>query len=522
MIPSSKVTPADGVFIAALILVAGLCAFIGVAAPLGSFASDSFFLLGNAYRVAHGQLPHVDFSSPWGPVMFLIEATGLFLSGMKPSGLGYANAVFGPVFATWAFLVARARWNPTVACVAGIYTLLLITAPFVLGTSPNDFSYAMIYNRYGYALLGIVLLECAGDALCANDRTGSSSLGISTGAVLAVLVFLKVSYALVALGFVVLLPIVGSAGGVRRLATMIGAFGTVALIVLSYLRFDVRDMVQDLTMAAHSRVLALEPSTLRGIVCVENVSLVTLAVMLRRYRATILVLATIGFGCLVLVTNQQLGGFPLDAYAALALTGSYVPKAGNIVKWPLGIAAATALCVLPLCEESTISLAAAALHWPAHPNAVVLAMPERNTSLTFAPVSGTVKTETDGVEYVEDLRDGLDLIRRHVGPNDGVLTFDQFNAFNYILDRPSPIGGFAAAAYDYIFDNAYHPGAKRFFGTASYVLVPKYAKPAPDRLEEDGDTLALLRIYGPVLRAQFTMVAETAHWALWHRRTTPQ
>lgn len=511
------------VFIAALIFVAGLCVTIGIATPLGSFANDSFFLLGNAYRVTQGQIPHVDFSSPWGPVMFLIEATGLFLSGMKPSGLGYANAVFGPLFAGWAFLVVRARWGPTVACVAGMYTLLLITAPFVLGTFPSDFSYAMIYNRYGYALLGIVLLECAGDMLPANDRSaGLSGLGVSTGAALAMLAFLKVSYALVALGFVVLLPIAGRAGGARRVTAIFGGFVIVALAALSYLRFDVHDMVADLTMAAHSRALALEPSALAGILCLENVSLVILAVLLRRYRGVVLAVTTIGLGCLVLITNQQLGGFPLDAYAALALAGSYVSDPRSILKWPPAVAVMTAFCVLPLSEESAISLSSAVLHWPARVGTVELAMPERNTSLTFAPVIGKVKTETDGAEYVENLRDGLDLIRRHVGSNDGVLTFDQFNAFNYILDRPPPKGGFAAAAYDYIFDNAYHPSAERFFGNASYVLIPKYAKPGADREEEDGDTLALLRIYGPVLRSRFEMSAETSHWELWRRKTSSQ
>jgi hypothetical protein len=516
-----KVAPSDMVFVGALVIVAGTCAFIGIATPLGSFANDNFFLLDNAYRVAQGQVPHVDFSSAWGPVIFLIEATGLVLSGMHPSGLGYANAVFGPLFAIWAFLVARNRWNSTVACATGVYTLLLIAAPFVLGVYARDFGYAMIYNRYAYAVLGIVLLDCAGDMLGTKPRgTSGTLLGVSTGAALGVLVFLKASYAIAGLGFIVVLPLAGSAGGLRRLALITGGFSVVTLLALSYLRFDLADMLADLSMAAHSRALALEPSVLRGVVCLENASLAVLAALLWRYRATILVLVTLAVGSAVLVTNQQLGGFPLDAYAALALVGTYAPGAGNVAKWPPAIAVLTALCVVPLCEGSAISLASAALHRPAHAAAAVLEMPERKTSVTFAPVTGKVKSETGGVEYVEDLRDGLELLRKHLDNNEGVLTLDQFNPFNYILNRPSPTGGFAAAAYDYIFDNAYHPTAERFFGSTSYVLVPKYRKPTSDRYEEDGDTLALLRIYGPALRARFRVIAKTKHWVLWRRKTT--
>ncbi|HZY98708.1 MAG TPA: hypothetical protein VFE36_03975 [Candidatus Baltobacteraceae bacterium] len=510
---------ADAVFVAALVIVAGICTYIGIALPLGSFADDAFFLLGNAYRVAGGQIPHVDFSSPWGPVIFLIEATGLHLSGMRPNGLGYSNALFGSLIAIWAFFVARARWSPAVGCVAGVYTLLLIVAPFVLGGYPRDFSYAMIYNRYGYALLGIVLLECAGDMLSAKDRVRPPvGFAVSTGVALGLLLFLKISYALVAMAFVVALPLAGSAGGWRRLAAMFGGFALVAVAALSYLRFDLRDMLQDLTMAASSRAPALKPLTLTGIVCLENAALVILAAIMRTYRAAFVAWLTIGIGGVVLVTNQQLGGFPLDAYAALALAGAYVPYSEYRQKWPAGIALATVLCVLPLGEASVISLTSAALHWPPQPGAT-LAMPERDAVLTFAPFVGKVKTETDGVEYVEDLNDGLNLLRRHLDKREGVLTFDQFNPFDYILDLPAPRGGFAAAAYDYIFDNAYHPSAERFFGNAVYVLVPKYKKRALDRYEEDGDTLALLRIYGSALRARFAVVGETKHWVLWRRKT---
>lgn len=520
-----ELVAADAVFIAALILVTGVCAFVGIATPLGSYATDTFFLLDNAYRVVQGQIPHLDFSSAWGPLLFVMDAIGLRLAGMRPSGIGYASAGFGAAISTWTFLLARAKWSPVVGCIAGVYTLLLIAAPFPLGNNPSDFSYAMVYNRYGYALLGIVLLESSADMLASKGliRRGAG-FAVSTGVALALLALLKVSYAFVAVAMIALLPIAGSAGGVRRIGAVAGGFAVVALLGLWYLRFDVSDMLHDLAMAANSRVYALEAPALRDVLSAGNVALVLLAALLRQYRGLFIALLTVALGTVVLVTNQQLGEFPLNAYAALVLVGTYVPQSEGLGKWKAGVAFLTAVCVLPLCEESVISLTSAALQkqwqWPPRAGVVTLEMPARGTSLRFAPFRGKKKTETDGKEYVEDLDDGLNLLRAHLTERKGVLAFDQFNAFNYILDLPSPRGGFAAGAYDYIFDDAIHPSAERFFGNASYVLVPKYREPAADRRAgEDMNTVALMRLYGPTLRAEFAVIAETKHWVLLRRKT---
>jgi hypothetical protein len=175
---------------------------------------------------------------------------------------------------------------------------------------------------------------------------------------------------------------------------------------------------------------------------------------------------------------------------------------------------------MPFCVENGVSLVGAAL-WPTplRTNTNSLASPERGADLIFGPVEGPVRTGTMGADYVEALNDGLALLRRHSGVRDGVLTFDEFNPFNYLLDRPSPRGGFAATAYDYVFSDAAHPSAKRFFGDAGYVMVRKYGKPGQDQIER-GNVVALMRIYGSVLRSKFAVVEETGHWVLW-RRTDP-
>lgn len=541
--PDQRQFWSDAIFIAALILVCGLSVFIGMPAPLHSYAHDTFFLLDNAYRVIQGQVPHRDFSSAWGPVIYLIDAGGLVLSGMRPTGLGYANALFGSLIAIWAFLIVRTRWSSASACAVGIYTILLITAPFPIGSDLRDFSFAMIYNRYGYALLGIIVIECAANVLTESvDAPArfwmrqSTDRAISTGFALGLLAFLKISYAIVAVPFVALSIISCDTGRRRQLLGLCCGFVILAVPVLWYLRFDLSDMLQDLATAAAGRGQSLQP--LHSISMVDLMQSFILLIfaglrdsvktgvtdnLIVRLRGTLFALITVAANYLLLISNQQIDTFPLNGYAAVALAAdNWRLTTGDPLKWR-GFAAGflrallLAVCLLPFSLQNGLSLAVAARErqWPNTPNVVSLASTERGAYLLFRPATGM--SEITGAQYVEAVNDGLELIRRHSGARDGVMTFDEFNPFNYLLDRPSPRGGIAAAAYNYIFSDAAHPTAERFLGDAPYVMVRKYRSDGSDVTEND-NVVALMRIYGPALQAQFSVVEETEHWVLWRRK----
>jgi hypothetical protein len=536
----------DAIFFSVLILVCALSVFIGVARPLHSYAHDTFFLLDNAYRVVQGQVPHRDFSSAWGPVMFLIDAGGLIMSGMRPTGLGYANAVFGFAIAVWAFLITRARWSSLSACVVGLYTILLISAPFSLGHDSRDFSYAMIYNRYGYAIFGIIMIECASVMMKPAADTPQTQLwfqhiasgGFSTGFALGLLTFLKISYGLVAAPFVAgSLVCAVAAGRGQRVMSICTGFLALAFPVLCYLRFDIADMMQDLMIAAAARRGSLEFRAINLLGLIQAIAIFIFAGFrlgpasdspVSRFARPLFALMALAAGYLLLISNQQHTGFPLNGYAAVALAADFNQSATKgSRKWSsIGMASLMilllAVCLVPPFTEDGRSLASAAREhqWPNTSNVTSLASTERGAFLFFRPAS--VPSETTGSEYVEAVNDGLALIQRHSGARRGVLTFDEFNPFNYLLNLPPPRGGFAAAAYNYLFSEAAHPKAERFLGDTRYVMVRKYRKDTPDFLENDAtemeDVDALVRIYGPVLRSKFSVVEETDHWVLWEQR----
>ena len=86
----------DVKFLICLLVICGGAAFVG-AVPTRLCGHDDFFLLDNGWRIVCGQRPHLDFFSPWGPVMFLVVGMGLGLSNASANGIGYGDAIFGLV-----------------------------------------------------------------------------------------------------------------------------------------------------------------------------------------------------------------------------------------------------------------------------------------------------------------------------------------------------------------------------------------------------------------------------------------
>ena len=422
------------VFSAALAVICAVTVFTGLA-RMRLFEHDIFFLLGNAYRVAQGQVPHRDFSSAWGPVMYLIDAAGLLLSRMHPDGIAYANAVFAALIGVWAFWIGQARLCGPAACWMGIYTALLIAAPFALGCDPFMFSYGMVYNRYGFALLGIILVECGAPPLGEDAGPVHLSKGaVSSGAALAVLGFLKVSYAMMAVPFL-FFAYVWDSGRRKHFFTMCAACAVVSGVFLAYLRFDIPDLLQDLAMAASARSKSWKPAEILSLgfgQFAESLPLAFLgaAAWLAKasqfrpklpVRELLLTVGTLAVGGVLLSTNHQHGMLPLNVFAAVVLANDVVrvPSARQFGARALAVMLLAVICVVPPALSHAVSLAAAARESRRPDDVVVRLASPRGASISFGPEAMSVTTERGGAAYVMALNDGLALLRRHSGAGTG-------------------------------------------------------------------------------------------------------
>jgi len=188
----------------------------------------------------------------------------------------------------------------------------------------------MLYNRYGYALLGLILLECFKGV---RPPTGSQRHewigGISTGAALSLTLFLKVSYFLVAVVLIVVISLFLWRVARQRILGIVLGFFLVSTCILAYLRFDVAAMLGDLRMAAGARAGALSSpvwmvlthaSVLLGVALFAFAAALLLGNRDPKWRGlklpiigTFLFFADIG----LIMSNMQSGDFPVCAVFAI-------------------------------------------------------------------------------------------------------------------------------------------------------------------------------------------------------------
>jgi hypothetical protein len=519
----------DWAFAVTAIVLCSIALYIGLA-QVRLFGHDVFFLLDNGYRVLSGQVPHRDFSTAWGPVIYLIEAAGLFASGMQPSGVGYANALFGLLIGVWLYFVSRSRLLPLAAFAAAICAFLIVIAPYPLGNAPLAFSYAMVYNRYGYALLAVVVVECLTD----HERQPHGQLfrgGASSGVAIGLLFFLKITYCVVAVPILALSVLYGGARRVRVWGLAAGVTAVV-LAILSYLRFDVTDMLFDLVSAATGRGSRWQPSQMIAFSFGDLTQTFPLGFLafalfdarraagmsIRRVRAFFVVITALSICGLLASTNCQTGAITGTAFVAIVLASEFVrledrergenQRSATVSYIAIGL---TCIALAAIVVPSVISLVGAA---SANGSVTADAVPihaKNSEHLIFAPWQ--LETETSGPMYAAIVNDGLALLQRHTTDADGVLAIDMINPFNYLLGRPSPKGGIAAAAYNYTFSGRMPPSNDRLFGNTRYVIVRKYIVALDDYYIK-----GYRETYNPFLETKFDKLEETAHWVLWRKR----
>ena len=219
---------------------------------------DDIFVLENGWRAFNGQRPQLDFSSSFGPLMFLITAVGFKISHASPNGIGYGSAVFGLLIGLWGFRLGRGRLSPVARVLFPLYLVVLICAPYALGTWPLLNSHAMLYNRYGYALVGLVLLECFQPLRDPVRPSDEWVAGLSTGAAAALAISLKATYFMVAALLIASSLLVrGKMPGIRRLAAMAAGFGVLIFAALAYLRFNLHQVIEGYRIAAGARSATL-------------------------------------------------------------------------------------------------------------------------------------------------------------------------------------------------------------------------------------------------------------------------
>lgn len=518
------------VLLAGLGSICGVIAFIG-AVPTRIYGHDIFFLLDNGWRVLNGVHPHLDYYSPWGPLMFLVSALGLKISGHSVDGVGYGNAITALVVGVWSFFLARGRLAATPRLLVSFFLAALVGSPHALGISPFVSSHAMVYNRYGYALAALILVDCLAP-LPGKGREWAGA--ISTGAALALTLFLKASFFVVGMGLLVSLSFFLMRFSWRRTAGIVGGFFLISICMLTYLRFDLPAILGDLRMAGAARAEVLTPDILVW-AALNHADQLVIVVLFALASALLignqdpewrglrvpLVGAIVFFADVGLIsTNQQMDGFPLCAvFALLAMSAATreqqaaISGEGRSYRHSYAIVLCFgAVLFIPFFAGDLAALSYGA--WkkarPSTPAAVL-----RFTSAPLKPLllyDGAAPVSSNGRVYTTYVNDGVALLERETRPEETILTMDMANPFPYALQRRPPRAGVAAMTYHITMSDGHRPTDDRYFGDADIVMVPKH--PAEVAIFYDD----FRRAYEPGLRQRYALAAETDWWWMYRRK----
>jgi len=529
---SSSVTP---LFFVTLIVICASCAFIG-AVPTFVYGHDDFFLLENGWRALNGLRPHIDFWSPWGPLTFLVTALGLRLSHASANGIAYGNSIFALLVGLWTYRVSRDRLQQTPRALVALYASALACAPYPVGMAPMALSHAMTYNRYGYALLVPLLVEC----VQRRDKTATDAEewlgGISTGAAVALALFLKASYFIVGLGFLVA-SLLFWIPGVRRFFGVLAGFSVVTFLGLAYLRFNLAAMLRGLHMAAGARAQSFSLITpvynvamhLVPLYCVLGLTIVATFMKPRcadvskqsylPVAAIIVYFADIA----LLSTNAQSAGLPLLGAFAIIVANQVAdakknsPSSAQLFTLPYyaSVLLISGLLFLPQFTSDIVALPIAAARKIHPPPGCATRFTETGVSdlmLCDRPDGDPAQRWSNGSNYTAYVDDGVALLRTCCKPTDKVLVMDMQNPFPYVLRWVPPRGGLAATAFNYTLSDRFRPSIDEYFGDATVVMIPKH--PAFLRQHSEG----FYKIYGPAVEERFRLIAESDWFWLYKRQ----
>jgi len=529
-----------GCLVAAIFIVISGDLIILGAAPIAA-PWDVMCMLDGAWRMVSGQILYTDVHNPVGPLTYLLIAFGLKVAPPSVASICYGTVLLLAALVPWAWWIARPRLPAVLAFLFALFIGMLLVAPRPLGYGIRETSYAMIYNRDGYALLSMFLLEIFLERR--GPRTGSAFLrGLSPGLLLALMLYCKVTYFVVATASVPLALLLyrrGWAWMVAQLASIVA----VGLALFVLYRLSTLAYLTDVAAAGHVQSSAMRVHLLLADLRAESLwsYLVLLFAALwawcarghsptaarsAPWRVAIWVILA-GLVCQTGNAAQH-GDDPLYVTAALLLVELYRrrdPVAVATAGSPSRLLYATSLLVmLPLFAGSILVADIASLGYATlwnlreapHFDPSRLLHSERLRDFRVPAAASHVTSYWLASDHPGNINDGIDLLRMNLQSGDRVTTIAFANPFSFALGLQPARDANIFWDLGFSFDESHAPKASEFLGDASLIMVPRLVDRSRGWNFDSAD--ALMRLYGGYLRSNFILIDTSREWLLYRRR----
>ncbi len=514
------------VFLFCWISLLALALFTGPS-PVNRFGHDTFILLDGAWRIIQGQIPYSDFHLTLGSFPLTLVATAMKLTTPSADALPLAGVLLAALLMPTAYGISRNRYGETVAVIFSLVIGATCVGRQILGLPVYGLSYASVFNRYAYAVLSLVF--------AANfpkpgfvERQDDQGAPVVSGFLVAILLFTKLNFFALALGFSVVGVVCGKRP-IRRLVWFLGTFciGVIALgvtIRFNYLDF-LRESFTGLLVRKESLALTdiagqpwisslsglvvrLTPIRFLRLVMTESRELLLIAVAClclwkkgREMHLTLAygLLAVVGSLFLVL-SNFQWGECPVLYLTFLLLGRIAIDHLGPgrelarvlVYSWPLFFIA------------SNLGSVALAFEWQLGAPPVPAEFSIRSKALQSLVVLDGGGTCQPGDGYVRRLNDGLELLKKFPS-NTRVLSADFSNPFSIARLAPSPRGDLLYWDNEATFNLGNFRAAESLFQDTDVVMVPKCAEHLPS-------TQAFLGLYQKAIDQAFSGSSSSAFW----------
>ena len=496
------------------------------------FFNDSLVFFDGIHRIARGQVPHVDFSTPVGALGYWLPYLGREVIGTYAGAIETASLLLaGVVVPLTSVMLWRRASSATALLILGVVAGVLVV-PLVPGWNPDEISHAMQYNRWGWGLiLPLFLLGLPPP----EDRPTGIVRGLIGGAFLAALFLIKITYFVYGSVFLVLLLACPDA---RRRDALVAIVSVVVILaaVLVATGGMIVAYLKDIALALDADT-AVRDSPLKTIMANRfSVVLVMIAIyagLLKRnlgWQDLMLVGYICASSILILDQNFQFA-FLVSLPAAFALVAAPRGESSETVRVSDSLVIALAyLMVLPYAPDwARVTLAH--LRPPGEEFATV----DIDGYGTFyvkdfvpfgaeetAPLSGTADGEAymrgdvrvvqlTERQYIDALEEGVDLLRR-AGATDGtIFTFDYSNVMPHLVDAPRERNAYSWIHLGRNVSRETLVGAEDLLGDVDYVMAPlrSYAADLKDLFVEK---------YGAYILENFEEIDRSESWILFRKK----
>lgn len=522
-----------------LVAVAALLS-LSLIVPGRTFSSDNtwdlLLLFDSAQRLLESQVPNRDFHTPFGPLTYLLLSGGYWLSGSLGGTFPVTTGLFVLLLFPLLIYTCASRLPWPLALLFGVHLLIVSIAPALTGDVAYNPTFGMFYNRFGWALLSLLLLFVLPRR---SPFASTVTDALAMAALWSMMFYLKISYAAVAGVFLVAFI---AFPHVRKAA--LGALLASAFVILTVEFFwsQTLEYLADLRSAAAASgalkggLMGFLQTVLRNVQGLYLFACILLLAFIRGIRLDYLLLCVLAAGAGLAVANQNYQGPGILTLIPAALIAILAPRPANAPEQDLSlipnILILGALAIPPdlaalITHVRHVSVASRApditevsldklvttdgrraeeVRESTLDGCGRAAVPAHSPALSAEP--GQFSSQA---QYLAAVQDGMKLLTANPALSGKVFTIDMINPFNALLHRGLLVGGNDWYHAHRTFSLQSHPPAPEAFRAADVVMVPRVAV--------EYATFDLLRtIYGGYVNANFNLAARSACWDAYVRR----